>query len=324
MRSWLSIIGIVGVSSWLVLASTQPVIAAGSASFAMSPSGGSYAVGSTLSVAVSVTSQSSDNVNAVGVQLSFPTSLSWQSTTLTGPFTLCAQNSHTTTTVSLACAATTAQSGTQAIATINFTVVSTGSAVVAFTSGSDIANTSGSSVWNGALPSSTYTLTSPATTQPATGGSGNSKTSTPSAASNLTPSSSSPTASATSQSNTANNTGSISITVTDQDGKHIAGATVKLDGRSVKTNQNGVANFAGVASGTHQLTISADGKVPYSTAINLQAGENKFKTLKLANATLTGSKWLAIGAVVVVTVIGLAVTAWYIISRRRLRSKVQP
>lgn len=149
------------------------VQAAGDASFNLSPSSGSYTVGDTLVLSISETSASSDNTNAVQVNMSYPTSLlQYQSTALTGPFNLCGQNTGGGGAVNIGCAASSAQSGTQSIAQVTFSVVNNGTANVNMTSGSNIVNASGN-VWNGVLPTASYTLNPVQTSSPPpSGGSG--------------------------------------------------------------------------------------------------------------------------------------------------------
>jgi hypothetical protein len=315
----------VGVGFWFARG-TGTVEATGDAGFILSPANGSYATGSTINVSISENSTAGDNTNAVQVGLTFPAGLlSWQSTNLTGPFTLCAQNSHGAGTVSLACAATAAQTGTQAIATVSFKVLAAGNATVALASGSDIDNTSGSSVWNGTLPSAGYTLTSPSgggstpaptpTPAPSKSSGSSSKpaasstpapTATPAAHPSASPSSTpsaAPTASAA--------LGSISITVSDDKGR-VVGATVYLDGQSKETNSSGLVNFAGVKSGSHDIKITAIGDKTFFASINLSPGENALRSYKLTkNAQLPPLLvWLLAGGGVAVA-LGAA-AFWYL------------
>ena len=133
--------------------------ATGDAYFSLSPTGGSYTVGNTLILSVTETSTSGDNVNAAQANLSYPSSLLlYKSMSLNGPFTLCGQEAAGSGSVAIGCASPTAESGTQAIAQISFSVIASGTAAISMTSGSDIDNTNGVSVWNGVLPSASFTL----------------------------------------------------------------------------------------------------------------------------------------------------------------------
>ncbi|HEY2004362.1 MAG TPA: carboxypeptidase-like regulatory domain-containing protein [Candidatus Saccharimonadia bacterium] len=322
-RHWVILAGVVITCASLL--AFKYVNASGDATFGLSPSSGSFGSGATINLAISETSSAGDNTNAVQVNLSFPASLQWQSSTLTGPFTLCAQNAHTATTVSLACASGTAQSGTQAIATISFVVVGTGSATVAMTSGSDIDNTSGSSVFSGTLPSANYTLPAPATPSPTPtstatpkpSGAGiktptpspmPSSTATPKASTTPAPASGtkpSPTISPSSAPGAAASNGSLSVTVTDSVGKRLAGAKAQLDGRNAVTaNSSGVVNFAGVTPGDHTVIVTASGQQRYEATVTIASGENKLVTYKLTKALPISWPVIAIALLAVVAVIG--------------------
>jgi hypothetical protein len=322
------------------------VDATGDATFALAPTSGTYQTGNTISVAVSETSSGADNTNAVQVNLSFPASLTWQSTTLTGPFTLCAQNSHTATSVSIACASSVTESGSQPIATVSFTAASAGSPTVAMTSGSDIDSSSGTSVFGGVLPHATYTVTSsgPAPTPTPTsnptptpahtptptpssksksGTTGTTKTPSPSATPSASPTpskSASPMASPSASPVPASN-GSVSITVLDSSGTRVTDATVDFDGQFGQTNSDGVANFAGVSSGSHSVTITANGEKAYTTTVTLTAGENKLATYTLTKAAAASTNWPAI--LIGLLVLGLAggATFWYL---RYLKRPIEP
>jgi len=153
----LALLLVSGIS--LNLINRAPVSASGDASFTLAPSSGSHNVGTTLTITVSETSSGGDNVNAVEANLSYPTAdLTYQSTTLSGPFSLCGDNTGGSGTVTVACASSTTETGTQSVAQISFTVIGAGTAAVDMIAGSDIDNTSGTSVWNGSLPTTSFTL----------------------------------------------------------------------------------------------------------------------------------------------------------------------
>lgn len=314
---------IAGSGAWLINGA-KTAEATGDASFNLAPGSGTYSVGNTINVAVSETSSAGDNTNAVQVNLSFPAALlSWQSTNLTGPFSLCAQNSHTAGTVSLACAATTAQNGTQAIATISFTVLAGGNAGVAFASGSDIDNTSGASVWNGVLPGVTYTLSGPPPSTPTPAPAKKTSTTTaakatatPTPSASPTPSPSASPAPSATPAPSSKPLGSISITVSDAAGR-VSGATVDFDGQFGQTNSSGVVNFSGVKSGSHTLTITAPGDKSFSTTVDIMPGQNalvSYKLTKDAGNLPTWLLWTIIGGLVLGGLAGLSV--WLIKIRR--------
>ena len=256
----------------LVALLNRSAYASGDASFTLSPSSGSYQTGSTITVSVSETSTSGDNVNAVQANISYPTSLlQYDSISLTGPFTLCGQQSASGGIVGIGCASTSTVSGAQNVASVTFTVEAAGTATLTMSSGSDIDNTSGTSVWNGTLPSASYTLSTPSTgsggnsgggtsgsSGSSSGSSGSSKsgssgsttkaTSTPASSSTPTTTttgggstnggSTTPTKSTLTTTGSDTTTpqpttasGSVTVSVTNADGAPVANAKVVLDGR---------------------------------------------------------------------------------------------
>jgi hypothetical protein len=154
------VVGVLGSSS----------LAAGDASFNLSSSPLSYTTGQTITLNVSESSSSADNANSVQMNLSYPSSLTYDSVTPDGPFTLCAQQTGGGGAVNLACASTSAESGTQAVARVVFTASSAGTASVSIASGSNIDNTSGNSVYNGQYPSISYTISNPSSGGGTSGG----------------------------------------------------------------------------------------------------------------------------------------------------------
>ena len=289
----------------------------GDAAFSLSPSTGSYTVGATVTLNVSETSSSGDDVNATQANFSYPTSLlQYESITLNGPFTLCGQETGGGGTVDIGCASTTTVSGTQPIAQIIFKVLSDGTAPVAMTSGSDIDNNSGNSVWNTVLPSASYTLTQPTTPPPA-------PTPTPTPAPSPTKSTSSSSSSSTKSSSTPTTPTpvtttpttttpttilltSLSVTITNTQGQPVVDAKVVLDKQTAYTNKNGIANFAGVPSGTYTMAVSDPGKKTTLSMVVLDPGENKLVSVKLANqnSVWTAVAYIAAGAVVIIIIGG--------------------
>ncbi len=150
----------------------QTTFAAGDAFFSFSPATGTYNVGDTIQFAISETSTIGDNVQAVESDLTYdPTILQYQSTSLTGPFTICADNSGGGGTVSLACASSATVSGIQSVATVSFTVLATGTGTITLDGTSDIDNNLGTSVWDTTLPSASYTLSNSSSSSSGGGGS---------------------------------------------------------------------------------------------------------------------------------------------------------
>lgn len=134
------------------------VLASGDASFSISSPSSVFSVGSEIVVTVYETSSDSDNTNAVEANLSYDSSkLLYDGTTL-GVFTYCAQNKGGNGAISVACATSTGQLGTQMVMGVRFKVLTSGTTQVKMAKGSAIDNTSGRTVWNGILPSATYSL----------------------------------------------------------------------------------------------------------------------------------------------------------------------
>jgi hypothetical protein len=156
--------------------------AAGSASFSLSPSGGTYNINSTFSLMVSETS--TDAVNVVTAKLSYDASkLQYVGVDASGSgFGGDASTSGGAGSITISRYVTPAGStvtGTQNVASVNFkALVGSGSTSVTFAAGSQIAS-NGSNVWNGSTTGGTYTLATPApaptpapTPTPVTGGMG--------------------------------------------------------------------------------------------------------------------------------------------------------
>ena len=144
--------------------------AAGSASYSLSPSGGSYGQNSSFTVQVH---ENGSAVNVVTAKLTYDAS-KLSCTGVGGssafPQTVTATCGNGTVTISRYIGPydnPTTVSGDQVIGSINFTAIaSSGTATVSFASGSQIAS-GGSNIWNGSTTGGTYTLTAPATVPPA-------------------------------------------------------------------------------------------------------------------------------------------------------------
>src|ERR1700733_8977210 len=88
----------------MFMSQAAQVGATGDAYFTLSPAGGSYTVGNNLVVTISEISTSGDNVDAAQANLSYPASqLQYKGTSLSGPFTLCGQNSGGSGSVNIGC-----------------------------------------------------------------------------------------------------------------------------------------------------------------------------------------------------------------------------
>jgi len=299
--------------------------ASGDAYFSLSPASGSYTIGNSLVLTVSETSASADNVNAVQANLSYPSSLlQFQSISLTGPFTLCGQQTGGSGTVNIGCASTTVVSGTHPVAQITFSVLASGSAPTVMTSGSDIDNNSGVSVWNGVLPSASFTLSQavtapPKTTPPSSGSSGSTKSSGSSSSSSSTSSTTTtPTTTTTAPTTASPSLASITVTILSSTGTPIAGAKVTIDKQQPElTNASGVASFSGVNSGAYTVTVTDPGKKSAQTKFSLTAGQNKLVSLKLAGNASGSNSVLLVYIAIIIIVLLLAGGIWLRFSRNR-------
>lgn len=305
-----------------VAATSLPVLAAtvGDASFSLSPTTGTYTVGSTLTLSVYETSSSSDNTNAVDANLTYPANLLKYNTQTLGAFTLCTSQYGGNGSVGMACAAPTTQSGTELAVAISFTVQAAGAAQISMvsSSGTDIDSTSGASVWNGSLPSANYTFntpvvnggggsTSPVSTNTSRPTTVRSSDSTSSAPASIKSTTTQTTTNSTTPSPVVVSLGSISITVTDSSGHHIANATVILDRtRLARTNSDGVANFSAVRNGNHSLSIRAQGMKPYNANITLTPGQNILVKYSLAKSTVMPSAQNGGTVLLVIVIIAIA------------------
>ncbi len=270
------------------------VHAAGDASFSVSPTGGSYDVGSKLVVTVSETSSATDNTNSIQANLSYNTSLlTYKSIMLTGPFKLCGQESGGGGSVTIDCASTSAQTGTQSIAQITFTVISTGSAAVSMVSGSDIDSTSSSSVWDQVLPNVSYTLTTPKTSK--------------GTASDTTAKSS---AAEAQSSKTA-----LSVLIENSSGQPLDKAKVSVDDRYfADTNARGKADFSGIKSGTHTIMVTDGGKKTVQQKVVLGASKTRLVTIQLKAQSPVG---LILTIVIILCILSVAVILCIRYLRRR-------
>lgn len=282
--------------------------ASGSAYFILSPSSGTYIVGNTINLSVSVYASSGDDVHAAQANLSYSTStLQYLSYSAGGSFDVgCPGHSGGGGSVSIACGASGAVSGSALLATVSFKVLASGSTTVSMTGGSDIDNGGGSSVWDGSLKSASFTLKTASTStssKPKSSTTTSSKTTTPTTTTPTTkPTTTTTTPTTTQPTRTQSASGSITVTVTDSSGQPIGGARVALDGQNVEySTVKGIAGFTGVSAGSHTVTITAPGKKPFTTKLTVGSNENRQLNLKLANSNMPyiiiGS---AIGALVLI------------------------
>jgi hypothetical protein len=172
----------------------------------------------------------------------------------------------------------------------------------------NIVNTSGNSVWNGNLPTASFTLAAAPTKPPTTTKSTTStkSTTTTPQTTTTTPTTTSPSTTTTTTTPTTQALGSLSVTVTNGSGQKVTKAKVVLDNNKVVyTNQNGVANFAGVSSGSHSVTITDHSKKPTTNKLTLAAGQNELVSYELiSNPVASTSLILIIGGILTIIILG--------------------
>lgn len=333
--------------------------ASGDASFGLSPSSGSYQTGATVTVSISETSSAGDDVDAVQANLSYSGNLQYDSMSLTGPFTLCGQQSGGGGSVAIGCASTSTESGTQSVATVTFTVESAGTGTVDMVSGSDIDNTSGSSVWDGSLPSAQYTLSTPSTGGGGSGSTGSgssgssggttsksgsssgstskstastpkSTTPTTSNASNTTgskatttPTGTTSTSTPTPTTSTASTTGTVTITVADSGGTPVDNAKVVIGSHTAYTNSQGKANFSGITAGSYTVQVTAAGKKPTDQKVTVLSSQANLVSMKLSsNTSLVMTIAYALLAVLVIAAAAFGIYKYIILPKRLAFSPV--
>jgi len=317
---------------------TSTAFASGDAYFVLSPSSGSYSVGSTITLTVSEVSQLSDEVEGVQANLSYNTTdLQFNSASESGsPFTYLGQSTGGSGLIQIGEAAGSTVSGQQLIATISFTVLAANTpnpTPVVITSGSDIQTSSLSSVWNGVDTSASYTLYNPSSGGGSSGsssgssGSGANTKSTASVsktttAAPTTPSTPTPTLTSTAPSSitapvkSKTITNSLSIEITNAQGKPVPSVSVVLDNsQTVMTNSQGLAFFSNVKSGSHTINVHGRGIQPTSQTVTLANNQNKIVKLKVKDAANSLGLLEVILPLLAVVVIG---GATILILKRRL------
>lgn len=317
------------LSLLISFAPTTPVLASGDATFSLSPSSGGYTVGSAFSVVVYETSSAADNTEGAQINLSYNASLLQYTGITSGAFSICSPPSGGGGAVSEACAATSTLSGTQAVATISFKTLASGTASVSMIAGSgtptDIQNASEQSVWSGNLPSASFSLTNASSS-----GTTNTKTNTtPSTTISSTPKSTNTTPAATPKSSTAQTLAKttpkplsyLTIIVTDRMGHPIKGAKVVMDnGKPMYTDSQGKAMLATETPGIHTVTITDPGMQPYQTKVTLATGQSI--PLELQLTSISSNSWLYATIGMIGAFILAAVGWWFFRSKLPWSHKV--
>lgn len=215
--------------------------------------------------------------------------------------------------------------GKQLVAKIIFTVKSgSGSTSFNFESGTNIVDPSdGSNIWNGNTAGGTFGLKSPpgsggSSKPPSSGGSTSKpKTPTPATTPTITPTEekkqkANPTEPVIASLNPTEvgSTYIVAIKVLDNDGKPVNNATVSLGGSSSQTDDTGIAGFVGIAAGTYDVEAKAGNKVLGKSTITVDGNkvasdvqQFEIKAKKKLNWTL----YAGIGALIlaIIVIIGL-------------------
>jgi hypothetical protein len=329
-----------------LLATSVPAYATGDASFSLSSVSGSYTVGSTFTVTVLETSSSSDNVEGVQANLTYnAANLQFNSVAESGsPFTICGQSTGGSGSVAVGCASTSTVSGVQTVAQISFTALQSGTGTVSFASGSDIQNSASTSVWNGSLPSANYSLTTP-TPPVVTPTPTSTSSSTTSAAKTTTSAAKSTVAAGTTTKTGATTTtataaptmpitpttpakpvststvttadspplGTLTLVVTNSQGKPIANAKVIIGTLAPHyTNASGTVTFSSVKTGSNTVTVSYPGKATSKKAVLVTAGNIKLLSVKLAPASHMGEI-----ITIVIILLVIAGVCWFLLHRAK-------
>ena len=281
--------------------------ATGTSSFRLTPSSGSYPINTNFTVGVYV--NTTDSINTVDPQIAYDaTKLDFVSISTTGNvFPTCLQNSGGNGIVQINCgvSGSTVTGNNLKVADVTFKArVGSGTTNLSFAANSFIFKGDAINVWDGVTTGGTYTLTGSGGTGGsggAGGGSGGTGSSGGRGGSDGSSGSSSGTAPAPSNKTTTvnpkptntsggtsqvatttpTNTSSgqqtagyyVSVVVTDDQAKAVAGAEVVLDGIKSTTDAAGVASFVNISAGEHKVKVSSS-KGSYSASINVTASSN--------------------------------------------------
>lgn len=308
--------------------------ASGTDYFSISPTTANYQVGNTINIAISVTAN--DTINAINAQLSYSSSyLRYNSDTLTGPFTLCGNNSGGNGSINIGCAVSgNGVTGYQAIANINFTVLAQGTAEVKFVSGSAIVDVNQNNTFNGIYPVSTISLSNPPAAPVPTnpGGSGSAPPVTSSGNSGSTtrlappPTTTSPTKLITAPSNPTspgvvtvpNNKSklinSLTITLLSPQNVPLSGIPVVITG-SIKaqfTNSKGQVLFKSINPGIQTIHYKYNGKIYTIEHFFTDSSSSQAYSIKVHNTAfnINQAAYIIVTIGILLALIG-AIIYWY-------------
>ncbi|MDB5165055.1 MAG: hypothetical protein JWL89_681 [Candidatus Saccharibacteria bacterium] len=318
--------------------------AAGNAIYSITPSSGTYTVGDTISAKITENS-GTQAVNAVHVDLSYDPSV-LQFISLDASAAAFSSVDISTDASGGVANIIRAQlngqlTGSQTAGTLVFKVIGTSSGTpLRFVGATAIVASSidHSNLWNDDPAGANFVLKAAAVTpptpvtppassggssssKPASGGSTTSKPTKPS----TTGVSGSPTPATTP--NTTGATGEtpgiltpgtyfVAIKVHDSKDKAVVGATVTLDGKTLKTDANGLAGFIGVAVGTYNAKVTYSGKTQSQSVKVVQPTSDKqnLQEFNIKLASHATPSWLIYGLILLV-IAGLGI-AGFIIPRK--------
>lgn len=329
----LSALGVISA----VLFSSGLANAAGSASFSLSTSSGSFTKGTKVTLSLYENSGSVP-INAVQANVGYDASKLQliyyassggnRSADFSGSaFALVAEASGGSGHIKLGAgvaAGAPALTGKQLVAKITFKVLAgSGSTSLSYEGGSAIvdANDYTNNVWNGNTSGGSFGLKSPptssggTTSKPSTGSSTpKSSTSKPSTTTTVTPTEekkqkanpSEPVA-ASLNSAESGDTFLVAIKVFDSNGKPVKGATVSLGDSSAQTDNSGVAGFVGIAAGTYEVVAKTGNKVLGKSTITVDGSKGtvavqqfEIKAKKKLNWNLIAGVGILILAIIVI------------------------
>jgi hypothetical protein len=289
--------------------------ASGTATLYTSPGGSqSVTIGQSFNVSVRLSSGASVPITGAAVYLSYPTDkLQVTGQSYAGsPYNTQLVETNSGGILRMDRAAFPAVSGgDQLFAQVTFKALATGSAAVSFTGSSLVTSGEDDSNILAQKNGVTYTISAPATPPPTTtsggssGGSSSGSSGSTSSGSSVSKSSSStsrpaspstsgstttpaadgtPAATTTSDNETPLTEGAVSsieIAILDSGGKAIEGASVTLNGQTVKTDAKGIARFTNVPAGQQSVAVQYNGKktskVVQVKGASTQASPERFK-----------------------------------------------
>ena len=293
--------------SGLLLQLSRTTLAVGTATYSLSPSSGSYANGSSLTVTVHENS-GTDAINAVEADLTYDqTKLQFVSAdTSTGAFDNGLNPTGGSGSVKFSRAKNnTTLTGDQIVGTVTFTAIAgSGTTNISFAGTSEIIRQSDSTnIWDGTTTGGSYTLTGASSGSSGSSGTGTttptSTTSTTKTTTTTTPTKTTTPSSATAPASTPTSPAVttatspagyyVAIKVVDSKKKPVKGAIVTIAGQKpLTTDGTGLASFISVPAGKYTITASAENKKatsPITVIVGSTAAVQQFSVSLPINKT---------------------------------------